>query len=95
MSLRGYAGAAAEDDLGGHKFAVVLAECAGKGLVAGVAGVGGLGPLPYIAEELLRRGGGGRADLGVEVVGLEEVAGYAGAKALFLGRDIHRAEARC
>ncbi len=41
----GYAGAAAEDHLRAHELAVVLAESAGEGLVAGVAGVRGLGPL--------------------------------------------------
>jgi len=81
----GDAGASAEDDLGAHEFAVVLAESAGEGLVAGVAGVGGLGPLPDVSEELLGGGGGGAADLGVEVVGFEEVAADEGgprAKAL-------------
>ena len=42
----GDAGAAAEDDLGAHELAVVLAERAGEGFVAGVAGVGGLRSTP-------------------------------------------------
>jgi len=75
MGLGGNAGAPTEDDLRTHELAVVLAEGTGEGLVAGIAGVGGLGPLPDVAEELLRGGGSGAADLRVEVVGLEEVAG--------------------
>ena len=74
VSLGCDAGAAAEDDLGAHELAVVLAQGAGEGLVAGVAGVGGLGPLPDVAEELLGGGGGGAAGLGVEVAGFQEVA---------------------
>jgi hypothetical protein len=73
VGLGSNAGATAEDDLGAHEFAVVLAECAGEGLVAGIAGVGGLGPLPDVAEELLGGGGGGAAGLGVETSGFEEV----------------------
>ena len=78
VGFGGYAGAAAQDDLRGHELAVVLAERAGEGLIAGVAGVGGLGPLPDVAVELLGGGGGGAAYLGVEVVGFEEVAGDEG-----------------
>ena len=63
----GDAGAAAEDHLRGHELAVVLAERAGEGLVAGVAGVGGLGPLPDVAEDLLEAAGVGAAGAGVEV----------------------------
>jgi hypothetical protein len=74
VGLRGDAGATAEDDLGAHELAVVLAECAGEGFVAGIAGVGRLGPLPDVAEELLRGGGYRAAGLGVEVAGFEEVA---------------------
>ena len=40
----------------GHELAVVLAEGAGEGLVAGVAGVAGGGPLPDVAEDLLEAG---------------------------------------
>ena len=73
----GDAGAAAEDDLGGHELAVVLAESAGEGAVAGVAGVGGGGPFPNVAEGLLEGGAGVGGD-GVEVVGLEQVGGGEG-----------------
>ncbi len=75
MGLGGYAGAAAQDDLRTHELSVVLTKSAGERFVAGVASVGRLGPLPYIAEELLGRWSGGGAGLGVEVVGLHEVAG--------------------
>ncbi len=75
VRLGGDAGAAAENNLGAHELAVVLAESAGEGLVAGVAGVGRLGPLPDVAEELLGEGlvGGGGGGAGVEVLGLEHV----------------------
>src|ERR1700679_290000 len=49
----GDTGASAEDDLRGHELAVVLAEGAGKRFVAGISGVGGSGPLPYVAVHLL------------------------------------------
>jgi hypothetical protein len=78
VGLGGYAGAAAEDDLGGHELAVVLAQGTGEGLVTGVAGVGRLGPFPHVAIELLRGGGGGAAYLWVEGSGFEEVAGDRG-----------------
>src|ERR1039458_5224934 len=68
----GDAGASAEDHLGGHELAVVLAEGAGQGAVAGVASVGGGGPLPDVAVDLLEAGESGGSG-GVEVVGFEEV----------------------
>ena len=49
----GDAGASAQDHLAGHELAVVLAEGSGERFVAGIAGVGAGGPLPYVAEELL------------------------------------------
>ena len=65
MVRRGDTGAAAQDDLRGHEFAVVLSECAGERFVAGIAGVTGCGPLPYVAEALLEgagRNGGDRLE---------------------------------
>ena len=43
-------------------------------MVAGVAGVGGGGPLPDVAVELLETGEGGGAG-GMEMVGFEKVGG--------------------
>lgn len=69
----GDAGASAQDDLAGHEFSVVLAEGSGERFVAGIAGVGAGGPLPYVSEELLDALAGG-GWCGVEVSGFEEVA---------------------
>jgi len=57
VGLGGDAGASAEDHLGAHELAVVLAEGSGEGFVAGVTGVGGGGPFPDVAEELEGSGG--------------------------------------
>ena len=70
----GDAGASSKDDLAGHEFSVVLAEGSGERLVAGVAGVGAGGPLPYVAEELLEAFAGGGWG-GMKLARFEEVAG--------------------
>ncbi len=68
-------GAAAEDHLAAHEFAVVFAECAGEGAIAGVGGVGRVGPLPDGAVERVEAGG--LEDAVVEGLDIEE-AGVGG-----------------
>ena len=62
------AGASAEDDLGGHELAVVFAEGAGEGFVAGVAGVAGWRSTPIRRRRSAGGRGAGAAGVGWRLV---------------------------
>src|SRR5690625_3162091 len=65
------AGAAAQDELVERKFAGIFAESSGPGLKAGVGKVGAGGPLPDLAEEVIRTLGTIRRGVGREWAGVE------------------------
>src|SRR5580698_2913811 len=66
------AGAAAQDHLAAHEFAVVFAERAAQGLEAGIGEIGAGGPLPAIAPVLADSIGGGNW---LEFTAFDEIAG--------------------
>src|SRR5207237_5083597 len=54
MSTRRRAGTAAQDVLVAHEFAVIFAERARCGVIAGIRRVGAARPFPYVAEHLVK-----------------------------------------
>ena len=55
MPTGGEPAAATKHELGGHEFAVVFADGAGRGLKPGIGPIGAGGPLPQLAMALEQR----------------------------------------
>src|SRR5689334_6016249 len=56
MRCRRYTRTPAQHHLVAHEFTVVFSLCAGGRMIARISGVGARGPLPGIAEDLLKAG---------------------------------------
>ena len=74
VGFRRGAAAAAQHHLSRHELAVVFAEAAFQRAKAGVGQVGAGGPLPDVAEQLLRAVVTGRRGDRLQVIAFQEVA---------------------